>query len=154
MGEVAVRGSNVFSGYLDNPEATDQVRDAQGWFYTGDLGTLSPEGQLRIVGRKASDLIKTGGFKVGAGEIEGSLLEHPSVAECAVLGAADADLGERIVAFVIVRAEAQPPTPTELTEHVANALALHKRPREIRFVDELPRNALGKVLKAKLRELL
>jgi malonyl-CoA/methylmalonyl-CoA synthetase len=154
MGEVAVRGTNVFSGYLNNPQATAQMRDDEGWFYTGDLGTLSPDGQLRIVGRKASDLIKTGGFKVGAGEVEGSLLEHPAVAECAVLGVPDPDLGERIVAFVILRAAMQAPTQSELCEHVALSLAQHKRPREVRFVDELPRNALGKVLKAKLREAL
>jgi len=153
IGEVAVRGPNVFIGYLNNPEATAKVRDADGWFYTGDLGTLSPEGNLRIVGRKATDLIKTGGFKVGAGEIEGALLDHAAVREAAVIGMADEDLGERIVAFVVVREAAPPPSAQELIDHVATSLSKHKRPRTIHFVSELPRNAMGKVLKPKLRTL-
>jgi malonyl-CoA/methylmalonyl-CoA synthetase len=154
IGEVAVRGRNVFLGYLNRPEATAAVRDAEGWFYTGDLGTLSADGYLRIVGRKATDLIKTGGFKVGAGEVEGALLEHAGVREAAVLGAPDEDLGERIVAFVVAKDPDAPPSEAELAEHVAAQLAKHKRPRVIRFVGELPRNAMGKVQKSRLRELL
>jgi malonyl-CoA/methylmalonyl-CoA synthetase len=152
FGEVAVRGPNVFLGYLNKPEATTAVRDADGFFYTGDLGALAPDGYLRIVGRKATDLIKTGGFKVGAGEVEAALLEHPAVSEVAVVGLPDEDLGERIVAYVVARAE--PPPAAELIEHVASLIAKHKRPREIRFVRELPRNALGKVLKKQLVSLV
>jgi malonyl-CoA/methylmalonyl-CoA synthetase len=103
-----------------------------------------------LVGRKATDLIKTGGFKVGAGEVEAALLEHPAVAEAAVLGAPDADLGERIVAHVVLHAGLTA-TPAELADHVARSLAPHKRPREVRLTDALPRNAMGKVLKARLR---
>jgi malonyl-CoA/methylmalonyl-CoA synthetase len=150
IGEVAVRGPNVFIGYLNNPEATMAVLDEAGWFYTGDLGTLAPDGYLRIVGRKATDLIKTGGFKVGAGEVEGALLEHPAVRECAVLGAPDEDLGERIVAYVVLY-EGASADANELEEHVARALGPHKRPRDVHFVGELPRNAMGKVQKARLR---
>jgi malonyl-CoA/methylmalonyl-CoA synthetase len=152
LGEVAVRGPNVFIGYLNNPDATVAVLDRDGWFYTGDLGTLTSDGWLRIVGRKATDLIKTGGFKVGAGEVEGALLEHPAVREAAVLGVPDADLGERIVAFVVLREGVQEPPESELIDHVTRLLASHKRPREVRFVDALPRNAMGKVQKAKLRD--
>ncbi len=149
FGEVAVRGPNVFLGYLNRPEATAAVRDADGFFYTGDLGSLAPDGYLRIVGRKATDIIKSGGFKIGAGEIEGALLEHEAVREAAVVGLPDADLGERIVAFVVARDA--PPAPEVLIDVVARALGKHKRPREVRYVSDLPRNAMGKVLKAKLR---
>jgi malonyl-CoA/methylmalonyl-CoA synthetase len=150
IGEVCVRGPNVFLGYLDNEQATAKVLDDEGWFYTGDLGTIASNGFLRIVGRKATDLIKTGGFKVGAGEIEAALLEHPLVREAAVVGAPDDDLGERIVAFVVPRDPTAPPPEQALIEHVAQL----KRPRNVRFVVELPRNAMGKVQKTKLRELL
>jgi malonyl-CoA/methylmalonyl-CoA synthetase len=149
FGEVAVRGPNVFLGYLNRPDATHAVLDAGGWFYTGDLGALAPDGYLRIVGRKATDIIKSGGFKIGAGEVEGALLEHPDVRECAVLGLPDDDLGERIVAFVVARDV--PPAADALIAFVSKALSKHKRPREIRFVADLPRNAMGKVQKAKLR---
>ena len=139
-----MRGPNLFLEYLNRPDATaEAVRD--GWFRTGDLATRAPDGYVRIVGRRATDLIKSGGFKIGAGEIEGALLEHAAVAEAAVTGAPDPDLGERIVAWV-VPAEGAPPAADELIDHVARLLTPHKRPREIRFVDELPRNAMGKVV--------
>ena len=151
IGEVAVRGPNLFSGYLNRPEATaEAVRD--GWFHTGDLATRAPDGYWRIVGRRSTDLIKTGGYKVGAGEVEVALLEHPAVAEAAVTGAPDDDLGEHIVAWVAVEDAQQQPDADELVDHVAGLLAPHKRPREVRFVDELPRNAMGKVMKQKLGE--
>jgi malonyl-CoA/methylmalonyl-CoA synthetase len=150
IGEVAVRGPSVFAGYLGRPGATAAVRDEDGWFYTGDLATRDEPGSLRIVGRRATDLIKTGGFKVGAGEIEAALLEHPGVREVAVIGAPDDDLGERIVAFVVA-AEGAPPSADALIAHVGAQLARHKRPRVVHFVESLPRNAMGKVLKAKLR---
>lgn len=147
IGEVAVRGDNVFAGYLNRPDATAEVLDADGWFYTGDLATRAADGAIRIVGRRATDLVKTGGFKVGAGEVEAALLEHPSVAEAAVVGVPDEDLGERIVAFVVRRASAG---EEELIDHVAASLAPHKRPREVRFLDALPRNAMGKIVKSAL----
>jgi malonyl-CoA/methylmalonyl-CoA synthetase len=148
IGEIAIRGPNLFTGYLNNPDATAAgMRD--GWFFTGDIGTRTPAGYLRIVGRRSTDLIKTGGYKVGAGEVEMALLGHPSVDEVAVVGAADPDLGERIVAFVVTGSGGAPDAG-ELIEHVAGQLAPHKRPREVRFVDSLPRNAMGKVQKRKL----
>ncbi|MFM2420992.1 MAG: hypothetical protein RL385_5715 [Pseudomonadota bacterium] len=152
LGEVAVRGPNVFSGYLGNPQATSEVLGADGYFYTGDLGTLDADGTLRIVGRKGTDLIKTGGFKVGAGEVENALLEHPDVREAAVIGRPDTDLGERIVACVVARDQANPPSAEALCALVAQLIGKHKRPREVRFVLALPRNAMGKVQKKLIQD--
>lgn len=151
LGEVAVRGASVFSGYLNREDATRDVLDADGWFYTGDLATASPDGALRIVGRRSTDLIKTGGYKVGAGEIEAALLEHPAVAEVAVIGVEDADLGERIVAFVVPRAGVAVDVDS-LRAHGAATLTRHKQPRRYHLVDTLPRNAMGKVQKKRLVE--
>ena len=95
------------------------------------------------------DIIKTGGYKVGAGEVETALLAHPDVAEVAVVGLPDGDLGQRIVAFV-VPADGATPDPAALAQSVAGSLSVHKRPREVRLVDELPRNAMGKVQKSRL----
>ncbi len=150
IGEVRVRGDNVFAGYLGMPDATAKVIDADRWFYTGDLAVMDESGWVRIVGRRATDLIKTGGFKVGAGEVEAALREHPAVVDCAVVGATDDDLGERIVAFVVAREGVERPSQEALASHVASLLSAHKRPRVVRFVDELPRNAMGKVVKSAL----
>jgi malonyl-CoA/methylmalonyl-CoA synthetase len=149
IGEIAIRGPCVFAGYLNRPEATAQAMDADGFFYTGDIGTLTPAGEVRIVGRKATDLIKTAGYKVGAGEVEAALLEHPAIREAAVVGMPDDDLGERIVAFVVAR-EGTSPAAQELVDHVAGLLAPHKRPREVHLLEALPRNDMGKVLKKQL----
>jgi malonyl-CoA/methylmalonyl-CoA synthetase len=150
VGEIQVRGPNLFLEYLNRPDATAEVmRD--GWFSTGDLATRAGDGYIRIVGRRATDLIKSGGYKIGAGEIEGALLEHPGVAEVAVTGEPDDDLGERIVAWV-VPADDQKPRERELADHVARLLTPHKRPRVVRYLDELPRNAMGKVVKKRLGE--
>ena len=146
--EVAARGPSIFSGYLNRPDATaEALRD--GWFHTGDLATHAGGGAIRIVGRRATDLIKSGGYKIGAGEIESALLEHPAVAEAAVAGRADDDLGERVVAW-IVPAPGASVAADELREHVGRLLASHKRPRELHFVGSLPRNAMGKVTKSML----
>ena len=151
LGEVAVRGPNLFAGYLDRPDATSEaVRD--GWFFTGDMAARAPDGYLRIVGRRSTDLIKTGGYKVGAGEVETVLLGHSGVEEAAVVARPDSDLGERIVAFVVTANGDSAPAADELIEHVASQLAPHKRPREVRFVDSLPRNAMGKIKKKRLED--
>jgi malonyl-CoA/methylmalonyl-CoA synthetase len=148
IGEVHIRGPNLFLGYLNRPDATaEAMRD--GWFATGDLAALAQDGYVRIVGRKSTDLIKTGGYKVGAGEVENALLEHPAVAEAAVTGEPDDDLGERIVAWIVPVTGSQP-DGRELADHVAALLTPHKRPRAVRFVESLPRNELGKVQKARL----
>jgi malonyl-CoA/methylmalonyl-CoA synthetase len=148
-GELWLRGPTMFSGYLDRPDATaEAVRD--GSFHTGDLATRPETGYWRIVGRRSTDLIKTGGYKVGAGEIEVALLEHPALLEAAVTGEEDPDLGEKFIAWVVP--ESDRPAEKDLIDHVAAELAPHKRPREVRFLDELPRNAMGKVVKAQLRD--
>jgi malonyl-CoA/methylmalonyl-CoA synthetase len=138
----------LFLEYLNRPRETAATMHGD-WFRTGDMATRDAEGLIRIVGRRATDLIKSGGYKIGAGEIETSLRDHPAVDDAAVTGAPDEDLGERVVAWVTLRdgteVEAQ-----ELIDHVAGQLAPHKRPREIRFLDELPRNDLGKVQKKRL----
>jgi malonyl-CoA/methylmalonyl-CoA synthetase len=148
IGEIQVKGPNLFLEYLNRPDATAEAM-TDGWFRTGDLATRARDGYIRIVGRRATDLIKSGGFKIGAGEIEGALLEHPAVVEVAVTGEPDPDLGERIVAWVVAR-EGQQPSEDELAGHVADLLTPHKRPRVVRFVDELPRNEMGKVQKKRL----
>lgn len=143
VGDLHVRGPMVGTGYLNRPEATAESWLDDGWFATGDVAVIDPDGMHRIVGRASTDLIKSGGFRVGAGEIETVLLGHPAVDEVAVIGVADDDLGQRIVAYVV--GDAVP--DDELIGLVAAELSHHKRPREIRRVDALPRNAMGKVQK-------
>jgi fatty acid CoA ligase FadD36 len=145
IGRLQVQSPTMFDGYLNRTEATADAFDADGWYRTGDVAVIDGAGMHRIVGRESVDLIKTGGFRVGAGEIETALLGHPGVAEVAVIGAPDDDLGQRIVAFVVGDAE-----PQALIDFVAQQLSAHKRPREVRLVDSLPRNAMGKVLKKEL----
>ncbi|WP_407640544.1 acyl-CoA synthetase [Actinokineospora iranica] len=147
VGEIEVRGPNLFLGYLNRPDATAAaLRD--GWFRTGDMAVRDPDGYVRIVGRRATDLIKSGGYKIGAGEIENALLEHPGVAEAAVTGEPDDDLGERIVAWIVP--EDERPSEQDLADHVAKLLAPHKRPRVVRYLEALPRNEMGKVTKRAL----
>lgn len=148
IGEIWVRGPNLFTEYLNRPDATAQSR-RDGWFVTGDMATVAPDGYVRIVGRKSTDLIKSGGFKIGAAEIENVLLDHPSVAEVAVTGEPDDDLGERVVAWVVPR-PGERTDERDLIDHVAAQLSPYKRPRVVRFLDELPRNEMGKVTKKRL----
>ncbi|MFJ9621922.1 acyl-CoA synthetase [Streptomyces sp. NPDC101181] len=151
IGEIQVRGPNLFTGYLNRPDATAAAHTEDGWFRTGDVGTVDADGWVTIVGRKATDLIKSGGYKIGAGEIENALLAHPGVREVAVTGEEDPDLGERVVAWVVAADPQSPPGAAELADHVAAQLAPHKRPRTVRYLDALPRNDLGKILKRSLR---
>ncbi|MGW2237950.1 acyl-CoA synthetase [Streptomyces sp. NPDC001759] len=150
VGEIQVRGPNLFSGYLNRPDATEAAFTADGWFRTGDMAVRESDGYVRIVGRKATDLIKSGGYKIGAGEIENALLEHPGVREAAVTGEPDADLGERIVAWVVPEDAESPPSAEELADHVAARLAPHKRPRVVHYLGALPRNDMGKIMKRAL----
>ncbi|MFE7166117.1 acyl-CoA synthetase [Streptomyces sp. NPDC057616] len=150
VGEIQVRGPNLFTGYLNRPDATEAAFTPDGWFRTGDMAVRDPDGYVRIVGRKATDLIKSGGYKIGAGEIENALLEHPGVREAAVTGEPDADLGERIVAWVVPADPEAPPGAQELADHVAGRLAPHKRPRVVHLLGALPRNDMGKIMKRAL----
>jgi fatty acid CoA ligase FadD36 len=141
IGELLVTGPMLFDGYRNQPPAS-----ADGWFRTGDIVAVDGDGRHRIVGRRSTDLIKSGGYKIGAGEVEDALLAHPQVREAAVIGTPHPDLGEQVTAYVV----ADGPTEQDLIDFVARTLSVHKRPRAIRFTDELPRNAMGKVQKKRL----
>lgn len=147
IGRLQIKGLMVFGGYLNRPEATAEAFDSDGWYRTGDVAVIDADGMHRIVGRESVDLIKSGGYRIGAGEIETVLLGHDGVDEVAVVGMPDEDLGQRIVAFVVGTA-----APEVLIEFVAQQLSAHKRPREVRLVDSLPRNAMGKVMKKELAQ--
>ncbi|QLQ35722.1 acyl-CoA synthetase [Micromonospora robiginosa] len=146
MGELQVRGDTLFDGYLNRPDADAAARSADGWFRTGDVATVGPDGAHRIVGRAATDLIKSGGYRIGAGEVEDALLAHPGVREAAVVGTPHPDLGQQVTAYVVGDGLGE----AELIDFVARQLSVHKRPRQVRLVDALPRNAMGKVQKSRL----
>ncbi|OBK84284.1 fatty acid--CoA ligase [Mycolicibacter heraklionensis] len=148
-GEVLVRGYNVMVGYLDDPDATAEAIDAQGWLHTGDVGTLDAAGRLRIVGRK-KDMFIVGGFNAYPAEIEGFLLEHPGISQVAVIGVPDARMGQVGKAFVVRSAAAAPLSETDLIAWSRDRMAGFKVPRTVCFVDALPLNATGKVDKAQL----
>ena len=148
-GEVQLRGPNVFGGYWRRPDATAAAFTDDGWFKTGDIGEHDPDGYLRLVGR-AKDLIITGGLNVYPREVEDVLLEHPAVAEVAVAGIPDPEWGEIVTAWVVPAPGATPPKDAELAGFAADRLARFKCPRRFVFVDALPRNALGKVLRHEL----
>lgn len=152
VGTVEVRGPNVFLGYWDRPDATAAAMRDDGWFVTGDRGSLDPDGRLTLVGR-ASDLIITGGYNVYPKEVEQALDLLPEVEESAVLGVPDDDLGEVVVAAVVLAAGASRPDAASVAETCAH-LARFKHPRRVDVVDELPRNAMGKVRKDVLRARL
>ncbi len=149
VGELQVSGPMLFDGYLNRPDATAGSLTPDGWFRTGDMAVIEPDGMHRIVGRASTDLIKSGGYRIGAGEVENALLDHPGVREAAVVGAPHPDLGQQIVAYVV--ADGVP--ERELIDFVAAHLSVHKRPRVVRFLDSLPRNAMGKPLKKLLPPL-
>ncbi len=144
VGGLQVRGPTVTSGYLHRRPDPSMFAPG-GWFVTGDVAAVDPGGEHRILGRAATDLIKTGGFRVGAGEVEAALLSHPRVREAAVVGEPDEDLGQVVVAYVVGDGDVG-----DLEGWVGGRLAAHKRPRRVVTVDELPRNALGKVQKSRL----
>ena len=148
-GEILLRGPNLFSGYWHNDEATAAAFTEDGWFRSGDLGERSADGYCSIVGR-AKELIISGGFNVHPREVEEVLLAHPQVAEAAVAGTPSEEWGELVTAYVVPRGP-EPLDPADLMSFAAARLATYKRPRVIHFVTGLPRNALGKVIRAALR---
>jgi acyl-CoA synthetase (AMP-forming)/AMP-acid ligase II len=146
-----VRGPNVFSGYWNNPEATAAAFH-EDWFRTGDLGALDSDGYLAILGR-IKELIIVGGTNVTPGEVEAVLETDTGVAECAVVGLPDPDLGERIAACIVPRpGENASLLEQRLRVKSEQDLASYKRPRVYHFLDAIPRNAMGKVERSKLRE--
>jgi acyl-CoA synthetase (AMP-forming)/AMP-acid ligase II len=149
-GEVLVRGYSVMQGYLGDPAATAEAIDAEGWLHTGDLGEFTESGRLRIVGRK-KDMFIVGGFNAYPAEIEGFLSEHPAIAQAAVIGVPDDRLGQVGKAFVVLRSPAISLDADELVEWSRQRMAGYKVPRYVQFLDELPTNATGKVVKDRLR---
>ncbi|MBI1378002.1 MAG: AMP-binding protein [Frankiales bacterium] len=153
-GAVLVRGPSVFRGYWERPEATAAAFTDDGWFRTGDVGELSDDGCLRLVGR-ASDLIITGGYNVYPREVEDAVREHPGVVDVAVVGVPDPTWGERVVAFVVLGDALADGMGADvarvLDEHAAGRLAAYKRPRAWTVVPDLPRNPMGKVVRSELR---
>jgi len=148
-GEVLVRGFNVMSGYWDDPEATREAIDEDGWLHTGDIGVLDADGNLRITDR-LKDMYLVGGFNAYPAEIEQVLVRHGTVSEAAVIGVPDARLGEVGRAFVVPRLGASV-EPDELIAWCREKLANYKVPRSVVVVDALPKNATGKVTKNELR---
>jgi long-chain acyl-CoA synthetase len=138
-------------GYWNDPAATAQaLRD--GWLWTGDVGSLDGDGFLTLKDR-SKDLIISGGSNIYPREVEEVLLQHPLVAEASVVGRPDGDWGEAVVAFVVIRTGASASTQ-DLDQHCIEHIARFKRPKEYRFIDALPKNNYGKVLKTELRKLL
>ncbi len=150
-GELQLRGPNICKGYWQQPEASAKVWTADGWFKTGDLAYCDQDGYYYLNGR-AKELIISGGFNVYPREVEELLEQHPGVKEVAVLGLADADLGEQVTAVVVTQNTTL--SKAELQDYCKEHLADFKKPREVYFVSSLPRNALGKVQKHLLREQL
>jgi long-chain acyl-CoA synthetase len=152
IGELCVRGPMVMKGYHNNPEATRQAIDDEGFFHTGDLAYVDEEGYYYIVDR-VKDMINVGGVKVFPKEVEHVLYEHPAVAECAVVGIPDERKGETVKAYIVLRAGYEPSEALaeEIRQHCLRELAAYKHPREIEFVKELPKTASGKIQKYVLR---
>ncbi len=149
-GEIQVRGPTVFLEYWDRPEDTDSAFTSDGWFRTGDTAIVE-EGRYRILGRSSIDILKTGGEKVSALEIEEVLLGHQAISEAAVVGVDDPEWGQRVVAVLV---PSGPVEAEELKAWVKGRLAPHKVPKEFHFTDALPRNAMGKTIKPDVVRLL
>jgi long-chain acyl-CoA synthetase len=149
MGEIVTRSDCVMAGYWKNPEATAKALRG-GWLHTGDVGAMDAAGFLTIRDR-SKDMIISGGSNIYPREIEEVLLQHPAVAECSVVGRPHAEWGEEVIAFIVKKSEVR---PQELDELCLHNIARFKRPREYRFVESLPKNNYGKVLKTELRKLL
>jgi acyl-CoA synthetase (AMP-forming)/AMP-acid ligase II len=155
-GEILVRGYTVMQGYLDDPAATAEAIDPDGWLHTGDLGTVDKAGRLRIVGRK-KDMFIVGGFNAYPAEIEGFLLEHPAIAQAAVIGVPDDRMGQVGKAFIVAKTR-QAGADSALTADgliawCRDRMAGFKVPRYVEFLDELPLNATGKVMKDRLQDV-
>lgn len=149
-GEIRIRGDNVFLEYWDNPKATEESFH-DGWFCTGDVA-VKENGYFRIMGRSSVDIIKSGGYKLSALEIEGTLLTHEKIAECAVIGVEDETWGEAVTAFVVLK-PGNELKYAELKQWSESRMSPYKIPKTLRIMQELPRNAMGKVMKPQLKKL-
>ncbi len=149
VGEVWIKGPLVMKGYLNNPEATAQTIDADGWLHTGDVGVFDEDGYLSIVDR-VKELIKYKGFQVPPAELEAILITHPALADVAVIGVADEEAGELPKAFCVLKPGAEA-TAEEVAAFVAPHVASYKQIRIVEFIDEIPKSASGKILRRVLR---
>jgi malonyl-CoA/methylmalonyl-CoA synthetase len=149
-GEIIVKGANVFNEYWRKPEATAETFTSDGWFKTGDIAIVE-DGYYRIMGRNSVDIIKSGGYKISALEIEEALRTHDSIDDCAVVGIADDEWGELIVAALVVKDTNI--NLDELNKWLREKMASYKTPRKYLLVNELPRNAMGKVTKNDVKKL-
>jgi acyl-CoA synthetase (AMP-forming)/AMP-acid ligase II len=147
IGEIVCRGDVVMSGYWKNPEATAATLQ-NGWLHTGDMGSFDDRGFLTLRDR-SKDVVISGGSNIYPREVEEALLEHPDVVEAGVVGAKDEEWGEVVVAFIVGDVE-----PAVLDAHLLDRIARFKRPKRYEYIDELPKNSYGKVLKRSLRERL
>jgi len=148
-GEIRVRGQGVMLGYLDDPAATAEAIDAEGWLHTGDVGTMDEHGYVRITDRM-KDMYISGGFNVYPAEVEKLLASHPAIAMVAVVGVPDERMGEVGKAYVVLRPDAEADEAALIAWSRAN-MANYKMPKRVVFVEDLPKNASGKVLKTELR---
>lgn len=148
-GEIQIKGKNVFLEYWNKPEATQKAFTEEGWFRTGDIAVVEA-GYYRILGRDSIDIIKSGGYKISALEIEEILRTHPSVSDCSVVGLPDEEWGELVAAVLIA---AEPVDFQQLSAWLRERMPAYKTPRKFKIVDELPRNAMGKVTKNDLKSL-
>ncbi len=151
-GEILVRGKNVFTEYWSNPGATRESFTDDGWFRTGDIAERDARGSYRILGRSSVDIIKSGGYKISALEVEEALREHPHITECAVVGVADEEWGERVCAAVVMTGGGNN-NPETIREWLRERIAPYKIPSRIIEVEELPRNQMGKVIKPDVIQL-
>jgi malonyl-CoA/methylmalonyl-CoA synthetase len=149
FGELRVAGPAMFAGYWGKPDATASSYDAEGFFCTGDT-VVRQGGSWRILGRTSVDIIKCGGYKLSALEIEAHLLEHPAIGEAAVVGLPDEAYGQVVAAVLAGKGDAPPPSLAELRVWARDVLAPYKVPSQLRVVDAIPRNAMGKVNKKEL----
>lgn len=149
-GEIQVRGPTVFSEYWNRPDATREAFE-DGWFKTGDMAVIE-DGYYRIMGRSSVDIIKSGGFKLSALEIEASLLDHPAIAQCAVVGLPDSTWGEKVAAAIVLKSNERMDLHS-LQSWCTNRISPYKIPRKLLVVDDLPRNAMGKVNKPEVTRL-
>ena len=147
-GEIRMQGDNLFKEYWNNPRATEEAFK-DGWFCSGDIAVIE-DGYLRIMGRSSIDIIKSGGYKLSALEIEGVLLTHEAISEAAVIGVADDTWGEAVAAFLCLRPGTQLDY-SELKDWCSNRMSAYKIPKQIKILDSLPRNAMGKVTKPSLK---
>ena len=150
VGEIVARGPRVMSGYWKDEEKTHKTIDKDGWVHTGDMGYMDEDGYFFLAGR-ATDMIIRAGENISPEEVENALLTHPKIEECAVIGVPDEEWGEEPRALVILK-KGETATAEEIMEHCRAELASFKRPRSVIFVDSLPRNPMGKVIKRELRE--